>query len=404
MAATDPQQRRILKACAGAHVLHDGLADMLYALLPALAQSLGLNFMQVGLVRGANQLATACLQLPVALLAERFGSLRLLVLGTVLAGVAFLGLSAADSFWPVLLGFFMAGCGGAVQHPLSSTLITTAYPEHRRARPLGVYNTFGDVGKFLFMGLTVLALGSGLTWQWPVFAFGVVSLAVAVAVWLALRGLPIVSLPSHPSREGEADDASLGWGLKSLSGAIALSTIASLDTGGRVAFLTFIAFLMIEKGVNAGWAAVAVLITVFGGMCGKFVCGLLAERVGTVRAIALTEIATAIGIAAVVLSPHYLAFVLLPFVGVVLNGTSSVVYAAVSELVDERRHARAYGVIYTVGSACGILAPLVFGLVGDAFGLTATFYAIAGLILLAVALLPWLSRAFVGLKPSSNNV
>ena len=51
-------QRRTLKACAGVHVVHDGLADMLYALLPVLAQSLGLSYAQVGVIRAANNLAT----------------------------------------------------------------------------------------------------------------------------------------------------------------------------------------------------------------------------------------------------------------------------------------------------------------------------------------------------------
>jgi len=384
-------QRRTLKACAGVHVVHDGLADMLYALLPVLAQSLGLSYAQVGVIRAANNLATAALQIPSGLLAERLGALRLLVLGTVVAGIAFLGLAAADSFWPVFFGFLIAGCGGAVQHPLSSSLITAAYPGEGRARALGIYNTFGDIGKFLFVGATVVAVGAGLAWQLPVFVFGMVALGCAVGVWLALVHLPIAAAP--PTACPTVDPApTLGWGFKSRSGAISLGIVASVDTGGRVAFLTFIAFLMIDKGVAASWAAAAVLVTLFGGMCGKFACGLLAERVGTVRAIALTELATALGIVGVIVSPHYAAFVLLPFVGVVLNGTSSVVYAAVSELVDDRRHARAYGLIYTLGSVCGIVAPLLFGFVADRFGLDVTFIAIAASVVALVGLMPVLGR------------
>ena len=394
MASGSTEQRRTLKACASAHVLHDGLADMLYALLPVLAQTLGLSYAQVGIIRGANKLATAALQLPAGLLAERIGALPLLTLGTAVAGFAFLGLTLADSFWPVFVGFLIAGCGGAVQHPLSSSLITTAYPGEGRARALGIYNTFGDIGKFTFVGLTVLALGAGLAWQWPVLVFAIVSLVCAVGIWLTLAHLPIATAHVEPTPSKQSAEASgLGWGFKSWSGAVALGIVSSIDTGSRVAFLTFVAFLMIEKGVAASWAAVAVLVTLFGGMCGKFACGLLAERVGTVRAIALTELVTALGILGVVWSPHYGAFALLPFVGVVLNGTSSVVYAAVSELVDDRRHARAYGLIYTLGSACGIAAPLVFGLVADRFGLEVTFYAIAGSVAALIALMPWLGRS-----------
>ena len=41
-----------------------------------------------------------------------------------------------------------------------------------------------------------------------------------------------------------------------------------------------------------------------GGAAGKFACGLLAERVGVIRAVVLTEAATAIGILTLVPRPR----------------------------------------------------------------------------------------------------
>ena len=81
------RRRRTLKACCGAHVLHDGLVDMLYALLPVLSASLGLSYANVGMIRAANKVATASLQLPAGLLAERVGARPLLVAGTIVAGL-----------------------------------------------------------------------------------------------------------------------------------------------------------------------------------------------------------------------------------------------------------------------------------------------------------------------------
>ncbi|MFT5449967.1 MAG: FSR family fosmidomycin resistance protein-like MFS transporter [Gammaproteobacteria bacterium] len=396
------RRRGTLRACCGAHVLHDGLVDMLYAVLPVLAQSLGLSYAQVGMIRAANKAATASLQIPAGLLAERFGSLPLLVIGTVIAGLAFVGLSAAESFFAILVGFFVAGCGGAVQHPLSSTLITGAFVGQGRRTALGIYNTFGDIGKFAFMGITILALGAGLSWQVPVFAFGLAAIGTAIAVWFALAGFEMKADANPDAVASDAAPAVKGWGVKSRAGVTALSLIASIDSASRIAFLTFVAFLMIEKGVATHWSALAVLITLFGGMCGKYACGLLAERVGIVKTIAITELWTGLGIFAVIFLPSYVAFAVLPILGVALNGTSSVIYGTVGELIDDQRHARAYGLIYTLGSVCGIVSPLVFGAIADQFGVSVSMILIGVGVCATLPLLPMLSRALRALPSGTS--
>ena len=227
------------------------------------------------------------------------------------------------------------------------------------------------------------------------FNFGVVAIGVAIGTWLALAAFAVRPDDSgKPAAAGEAEaEAIEGWGIKSMRGAVSLSLIASIDSASRIGFLTFVAFLMIEKGVDTAWAAVAVLVTLFGGMCGKFACGLLAERVGIVKTIAITEIWTLAGIAAVVYLPNYAAFALLPILGIALNGTSSVIYGTVGELVDDRRHARTYGLIYTIGSICGIISPLFFGVFADAYGISLAMMVIAASLAGTLLLLPMLARA-----------
>lgn len=386
-------RRRTLVACGGAHVVHDGLVDMLYALLPVLAEAFGLSYSQVGMIRAANRTATATLQVPAGLWAERVGARSLLVAGTVIAGIALLVLSVAEGFPAVLWCCFFLGCGVAVQHPLSSSLITEAFVGAGRRSALGLYNTLGDVGKFSFLGATVVLLGVGVSWPVPVAGFGVVALATATAVWLALRAVGIGTRPGSRSGHRGTPGLAGGWGVKDGRGVLSLGAIAALDSATRNGFLTFVAFLMITKGVNPGWAAASVLVTVGGGMAGKLACGLLAERVGIVRSIAITEIGTALGIVAIVLAPDLVAFMLLPFLGVMLNGTSSVVYGTVGELIDDARHARAYGLIYTLGSVCGIVAPLAYGATADAIGLEAALLIVALVVLGTLPLLGPLGRA-----------
>jgi FSR family fosmidomycin resistance protein-like MFS transporter len=376
--------KRTLATCCTAHTLHDGLSDLTYVLLPLLAQTFGLSLAQVGLIRSAHRTAMAAFQIPAGLVAERFGERNLLALGTAMAGAAFIALGYASGFWAILVALFFAGFGSAVQHPLCSTIISHAYPGEGRRAALGTYNFSGDVGKFAFGGALSLLLLAGISWQAPVIGFGVLGLMTTAMVFLLVTDTQL-SLGAHTDTPSSAAKVS-GWGITSPQGFTALCLIEILDSSTRTGFLTFIAFVLIAKGLPAGWAALSVPLILTGGMAGKLACGLLAERVGIIRTIVITELATGAGILLTLALPGVAAFFLLPLVGVVLQGTSSVLYATIGDLVDKERLPRVFGLFYTIGSLCGIAAPLGYGLLGDRFGVESSIAVIGIAVLLTLPL------------------
>jgi FSR family fosmidomycin resistance protein-like MFS transporter len=54
-------------------------------------------------------------------------------------------------------------------------------------------------------------------------------------------------------------------------------------------------------------------------------------------------------------------------------------------LIHEERQSRGFAVIYTVANVAGVLGPVLFGLVGDRFGITVSMLAMT---LVAVFLIP----------------
>jgi MFS transporter, FSR family, fosmidomycin resistance protein len=369
--------KRTLATCCATHTLHDGLSDCSYVLLPILAQTFNLSLAQAGLIRSAWRAATALFQTPAGLMAERLGARNLLAFGTACAGLAFIALGQSVGFAAILLALFCAGFGSAFQHPLCSTLISHAYPGDGRRAALGTYNFFGDVGKFAFGGVISLLFVAGVPWQVPVTAFGSLALACALVILLLMHES---AGRAHPANTlAAAGPASGGWGIRNRQGFIALCLIEILDSTTRNGFLTFIAFLMIAKNLPAGWAALSVPLILIGGMAGKLACGFLAERFGIIRTVAVTEVATGVGILLMLVLPDIGAYLLLPLVGVALNGTSSVLYATIGDLVEKDRLPRAFGLFYTLGSICGLIAPLAFGVIGDALGV-GTSIALTGLL------------------------
>ena len=86
------------------------------------------------------------------------------------------------------------------------------------------------------------------------------------------------------------------------------------------------------------------------------------------------------------------ALALLPFIGVALNGTSSVLYGTVPDLVTADRRETAFGVFYTGTIGAGALAPALYGLFSDAIGLTPAMLLVAAVVLLTLPLAWQLTR------------
>jgi MFS family permease len=382
------REKRTLATCCAAHTVHDGFSDVTYVLLPLLAQTFGLSLSQVGMIRSAHRVAMASFQIPAGLIAERFGERNLLALGTLIAGFAFIGLGFAPGFWAILVALFFAGVGSAVQHPLSSTIISHAYPGEGRRAALGTYNFFGDVGKFAFGGIVSLLLVAGISWQAPVVGFGLAGIVTAIAIFMTVTDRHAAH--AAPGSAAPSPKAA-GWGIRNPQGFTALCLIEILDSSTRTGFLTFIAFVLIGKGLPDGWAVLSVPLILVGGMAGKLACGFLAERLGIVRMIIITEVATGAGILATLALPSFASFLLLPLIGVVLNGTSSVLYATIGDFVDPARLPRAFGFFYTLGSLCGIAAPLGYGFIGDLYGVE-TAMAIIGVAIFATVPLALVMR------------
>jgi hypothetical protein len=100
----------------------------------------------------------------------------------------------------------------------------------------------------------------------------------------------------------------------------------------------------------------------------------------------LTEGLTALGILALIVLPLEFAMLVLPAIGVALNGTSSVLYGSVPLLVAPAARTRAFSVFYTLGIGSGALAPIVYGMIGDVIGIPHTLMVIAAIVLITLPL------------------
>ncbi len=386
---TPPAQnpRRTFGLACGAHALHDGFTDLLYVLLPIWQTQFGLTYGEVGLLRALYAGAMAGFQMPAGSLAGRFGGGLILSLGTALAGLGFLVVGASTGFSILALGLIVAGLGSSTQHPIASDLVAHAYVGPKSRQMLGAYNFAGDVGKMVLPAATALLL-IWMPWPAAFYALGAFGLIAAAVIW---------KLAGKVHQEVRAAAASSGGMLNSTRlgrGFYLLLAIGIIDSATRMGFLTFLPFLLREKGADLPMIGFALSVVFAGGAVGKLVCGVLGQRLSVLRTVLLTEGATALGIIALLPLDLAPAMALLALIGVMLNGTSSVLYGSVPELVTSERRAGAFGLFYTGTIGSGAVAPVVYGLFSDALGVSFMMMIISGIVLFTLPLAVLLNSSF----------
>jgi FSR family fosmidomycin resistance protein-like MFS transporter len=385
-----------LAACCGTHALQDGLTSTVNVLLPILAQAFGLSYAQVGIVKASNLSAMGLLEIPAGLLSERLGTRLLLVFGLLTVGIGYLWLALAAGFGAMLFSLALAGVGAAFQHTLASAIIAAAFPGAGRRPALGTYNAAGDIGKLLMSGLFTLLVGFGVGWRGISLGYSAAAITLALLVLVLLLRARIGGRPPRGAGTDGAVPAALGWGIRNRAAFAGLCAVNFLDSTVQSGFGTFIAFLMIERGVEVGLAGLAVVLTLAGGVVGKFCCGFLARRMGVVPSLALVQTLTVVGIVAVTFAPVGTAYLLLPVLGVFLQGSSSISYGTVTDLFTAERQARGFSLIYTTSNLSSVAATLVLGVISDAFGLEVTMLTMAGLTAATLPVCGLLRRGLSG--------
>jgi MFS transporter, FSR family, fosmidomycin resistance protein len=379
--------RGVLATVCGAHFVHDGFSDLLYVLLPVWSQQLGLSFAQTGLLKSVYGTGLAGFQIPAGIWAERAGERRVLAMGTAVTGLAFVVATFTGHYAGLLVCLLVGGLGSAAQHPLSSSLASKAYDGGGRRLALGTYNFSGDLGKMVVPAAAAFAI-PWMGWRGAAGVYGIVGVVAAALLLAALARFQAGHPPGPDSaaaarRDGEG---SASWGIRDGRGFSALAAVQVIDTSARTAFLTFLPFLLLGKGASVPAVGVALFLLFAGGATGKLACGALAERLGVIRTVVITEAATGLGILCLLGLPLAGSFTVLPVVGMALNGTSSVLYGTVADLVKTERRSRGYALFYTLGLGASAAAPVVYGAMSDAVGVTTTIATVGAAVFLTLPL------------------
>lgn len=160
--------------------------------------SLGLNRATVSLIFSLGRSEGALNGPVVGYLVDRFGARRIMVIGTILAGVGFIIFSLAPNLWVfalAYLGFVSLGATMAFQD--SATAMVNMWFSRYRVRAMSIREATGNLGSTILIPLMTLVIA---VWDWRVAAM------MGAAAYLVLI-LPLIPfLKESPESMGLLPD------------------------------------------------------------------------------------------------------------------------------------------------------------------------------------------------------
>jgi FSR family fosmidomycin resistance protein-like MFS transporter len=301
-------------------------------------------------------------------------------------GLSCLGLSAAWSFFALLIFMALGGAGGGGFHPQSLAILSTAYRE-KRAFALGVHDSSANLGEVigpLALGLLIIFVD----WRTALQIWAIPGLTIGL-LYALFGGEERVAVPQQRDyRRALWEDVLKN---KTVFSLVAVSTLRAMGQTALSVFLPL--YLSLHLKLSAGIAgAYMSLLYFFAGVAPAFV-GWIADRFGHKSLITAFSVSSVVVIVSI---PYLGASPVLPValaaLGALLWALRPVIVTAAMEAAPQNLTGSIVAVIYGANMGVSFLAPLMAGLLADAYGLPTALLSISAFPLLAAVVMILLFR------------
>ena len=368
--------RNTLVATSVFHFFQDGFIYSIFILIPFISNEFDLTLSQAGMLKSGISGVSSIFQIPVVFIAEKVGEATSLIIGFGWLSAGFMVMASSPSFIFLLIIIVITGLGHSVQHPISTSIVSKVFENGKLGTSVGTLNLAGDIGKVcvpFFISLIIAAY----SWRFSLLSLGIMGLLFSVIAGILRKKILPPDIKKKQSTE-KALDADSGFGILRQRHFLLFCAIGIIDCSTRMTVFTFIPFLSQHKGFAADKVGFIVTLVFFGGIFGKFFCGYLTDKLGGEKVVMVSEFLTALFIILLLsLSLPYFFVPLALVLGVVLNGSSSVLYSLVASFFELENRTRGYALFYTIYLLSGAAGPVFYGLLGDVWGLDAIFISLS---------------------------
>ncbi len=242
----------------------------------------------------------AGMQIPVAILLDRFGARLILFVFAMICGVATLMFIYTESFWLAVVSRFLIGAGSAVGFLGVSKVVSQWFPKDEYARMISLSFTVGLMGA-IYGGKPVNMLIEAYSWQQVALTLAVVSMVLGLGALLMLREPKTTTVKSEPFRWTnlrELLSSPVIW-------ALALANLLMVGALEGFADVWGVQYLMTAYGIAKGDAAGLVSFVFFGMLFGGPLLATIARRVGDYPVLATAGLGMALAFGLLFMNTGY---------------------------------------------------------------------------------------------------
>lgn len=361
-----------LAANSTAHLTEHLFNAVIAVILPIMTTALGLSLAQAGALASARTLMAGVASFPSGFLAD-LARRRNLLLGACIAliGLGSLGLSASSSFPLLIIFMALSGFGGGWFHPQSLAILSAKY-RAQKAFALGVHDSSANLGEVI----GPLAIGFLLhyfDWRTTLLIWGTPGIVVGLCYALWGGEGELATPRARDYRRAIWNDVLKN---RAVCGLVAVSTLRAMGQTALASFLPLYLSLHLKLPAALVGAYMSVLF-LFAGLAPAIV-GWISDRFGhrlLIMAFSLLSVATVVSI------PYsgsgVFLVVGLALLGALLWALRPVIVSAAMLSAPQELSGSIVAFIYGANMSASFLAPLVAGLIADAYGLPTALISIA---------------------------
>lgn len=262
---TRPFWQRIFPLIS-AHFVNDFFGNVLPIILPLLKAKFDLSLALVGLVSAAYTTTSSLTQVLFGFLGDRFRAVNFILWGPTVSGCLMSLAGLMPNFALLLLIVILAGLGSAMFHP-QATATAGAMFRRRRGLLISLFIASGRVGASLSPVLSAALFGSlGLTaGSWMLFGF----------IWVFFILSRSIPTPSIQAFNPEKDRL---WNI--VRPLLPLWMLVVCRHIVYQSFITYLIFLLQERGMSFQAASTGLFVFLLGGAVGSLIGGPLSDRLG----------------------------------------------------------------------------------------------------------------------------
>ena len=267
----------VLLALSATHLLNDTIQSLIPAIYPIIKDSYQLDYVQIGLISLAFQIAASLLQPVVGFVTDRHPMPYSMVAGMTCSLIGLVALAYAGSYGLLLLAAACVGLGSSIFHPEATRMARNASGgKHGFAQAIFQIGgqTGSAIGPLLAAFIIVPRGQASLTW----FS-GAALVAILLMIWIARSD----AIPARLPRKADAGQGTSAvrpsW---PVMGAIAVLIVLLFSkyayTASFTSFYTF--YLMAKFGVSIQTSQVMLFLFLASSAVGALGGGIVGDRIG----------------------------------------------------------------------------------------------------------------------------